>query len=68
MKKEPVRDLYVKGAAALVRQLERHYPMATVVFREEVGLATAGRRRAAPEELILLSKQERKKNLSARDY
>jgi len=68
MKKEPVRDLYVKGARALVKQIERHYPMATVVYREEVELATSTRRLSTPAELLRLSKQEQRIPLGARDY
>ena len=68
MKKEHVRDDYVPGLTKLVRSLERHYPLATLVYREVVDLASGKRIRSTAAQLIGISAAEQRLPLSARDY
>lgn len=53
---------------ALVKEIEKHYPFASVIFREEVQLETGVRRQFSPEELVQLSLLEMQKEDKERDY
>lgn len=56
------------GGRKYVRETATYYPLATIVFREEIDLSTGKRRRYSLRELIELSKREREKPLTDRDY
>jgi len=68
MKKARVREDYVPGLSKLLRSLERHYPLATLVYREVVDLATGKRIRSTAAQLIRTSAAEQRLPLNARDY
>jgi hypothetical protein len=68
MREARVEDTYVKGAGELVKQIERHYPMATLVYSERVLLSSGERRVASPEELVRRSRAEQHRPLKERDY
>ena len=68
MRKAKVEATYIKGIEAQVRQLQRHYPMASYLYREEVDLGSGKQTRLSLDELIALSRAEQRKSLSKRDY
>ncbi len=68
MRKAPVTEEWVPGLRRLLRRMERHYPMATLVYLERVNLATGHRARASAAELLRLSDAEKNVPLSGRDY
>lgn len=68
MKSSKVSDTYVKGATKLVPDIEKHYPMVNIIYREEIELSTGKRRLFTTDELLTLSKNERSKPLDRRDY
>ena len=68
MQATEVSEAYVRGIKAQVKQLQRHYPMATYLYREQVELDSLTRKRAGQKELVELSKKEQQVPLAKRDY
>ncbi len=68
MRKARVRPDYVPGLRKLLKRMERHYPMATLVYREVVALDTGKRTRSTVEQLLRSSAAEQRVPLSKRDY
>ena len=68
MQQTPVSERYVPGLLAQVRQLQRHYPMATFLYREQVDLQDGAHTRANLTELLRMSQKEQQRPLSQRLY
>lgn len=68
MQSTEVSEVYVQGIKKQVKQLPRHYPMASYLYREEVDLDSGARRRATLSELLKLSRKEQSVPLEKRDY
>ena len=63
-----VNEAYLKNGAELVRNAGKHYPFASLVFREDIRLKDDSRRSYSPKELIEFSKKESGKRFELRDY
>ena len=68
MQQTRVSEAYTRGIQQQVRQLWRHYPMATYLHHEVVDLASGQRTRASAERLLLLSAAQQKIPLVERGY
>ncbi len=68
MKLTEVKDTYVPGVSKRTKRIDEHYPMSTIIYYTEVNIATGERYLASSKKLIQLSKEERNKSLSVRDY
>jgi nitrate reductase cytochrome c-type subunit len=68
MKARDVDEKLLPNGNYLVAHLPQYYPFANYVFKEEIDPVTNQRRTYTLEELIQLSREERGKALSERDY
>ena len=68
MQKTAVSEAYVPGIKQQVKQLPRHYPMATYLYRQEIDLHSGARTLATPRQLLERSQKEQSVPLDRRDY
>jgi len=68
MMKTGVKENWVRGLGKMLRNMPRHYPMATSLHHEEINLETGARKKLNQEELLKRSKAEQHRRLSQRDY
>ncbi|MDH5680324.1 MAG: cytochrome c family protein [Spirochaetota bacterium] len=69
MKKTPdVIEKYMDKAKYHVANIDKYYPFATFIYQEDIDPVTGGKKRLSPKELIELSKAERLKKMSDREY
>lgn len=64
----PKSNYLVAPIKKKLANMGKHYPLATMLYREEIDLATGKRKRATLGELLKLSYEERNKPLDKRDY
>lgn len=68
MQSTPVSEIHVKGIKEQVKQIQRHYPMATYLYREQIDIDSGARTRSTQKELLELSRREQSVPLNKRDY
>ncbi len=63
-----VNENYLENGQKIVLEAIHHYPLANFIYKQEINLSTRTRKIYNDKELIELSKQEKGKPLSQREY
>ncbi len=68
MQAKNIDESFLPNGRELIANATEHYPFASFIFREDIDLTGGRRKLFSPEELVALSKKEKGKALSQRDY